>query len=350
VLPPLSLDVIRPLFSPDTTICPYDFATLNLTAGGGDGNYSIYLLPDNVNPISLPLDTQPLVTTTFDFMVTDGCTTPPAFASSTVTVVTLPQINIQALPDSGCEPLTVNFADLTQPAPIAWNWNFGDPNSNSNTSQVNDPTHVYDNAGSYDVSLSITTAEGCVTDTIMVDFVEVFPLPNANFDLNPEVVNLLSADIKFTDLSTNNVVAWNWNFGDGQSSNEQNPTHLYGDTGTFTIHLLVTTDKGCTDETMRQLIVEPDFMFYVPNAFSPNDDGRNDFFRGYGEGINWDTYQMSIFDRWGELIYYTENIDKPWDGTYKEAPVEVSVYVWKIRFYDVKGESHDYYGHVTLVR
>ena len=59
---------------------------------------------------------------------------------------------------------------------------------------------------------------------------------------------------------------------------------------------------------------------------------------------------MSIFDRWGELIYYTENIDEPWDGTYRDLPVEVAVYVWKIRFYDVNGDDHDYYGHVTLVR
>ena len=79
-------------------------------------------------------------------------------------------------------------------------------------------------------------------------------------------------------------------------------------------------------------------------------DGKNDGFRGYGEGIDWDTYEMSIFNRWGELIYYTEDINDPWDGTYRGAQVEVAVYVWKINFNDVKGEKHDYYGHVTLVR
>ncbi|MCB0754561.1 MAG: gliding motility-associated C-terminal domain-containing protein [Flavobacteriales bacterium] len=350
VLPPLTLDFIRPIFSPDTGICPYDFATIDLTAGGGDGNYTIYLLPDNVNPVALPIDTQPLVTTTFDFMVTDGCTTPPAFASSTVTVFELPEIQIAALPDSGCQPLTVDFADLTQPQPVGWSWNFGDPGSNSNTSSSATPTHVYEDAGSYDVSLTVTTAQGCVTDTTLTDFVDVFPLPTAIFELNPEVVNLLNANIDFTDQSLGNIEDWDWNFGDGETSSIQDPSHLYTDTGNFTISLVVTTDKGCIDQTARQLIVEPDFMFYVPNAFTPNQDGRNDGFRGYGEGINWDTYQMSIFDRWGELIYYTEDIDDPWDGTYKGAQVEVAVYVWKIRFYDVKGNDHDYYGHVTLVR
>ncbi|MCF8276815.1 MAG: gliding motility-associated C-terminal domain-containing protein [Flavobacteriales bacterium] len=350
VLPPLTLNVIRPFFSPDTTICPYDFATLNLIAGGGDGNYQVYLLPDNVNPVTLPLDTQPAVTTTFNFMVLDGCGTPPAFASSTVTVVQLPLIQIDAQPDSGCHPLTVDFTDLTQPTPTSWNWNFGDPESNSNSSTVIDPTHVYSSPGLYDVSLSITTAEGCVTDTVLSDFIEVFPLPYANFDMNPEVTNLLDAEIDFTDNSTGNIASWNWNFGDGSASNIENPTHLYSDTGTYTIDLLVTTIHGCTDEVSRQVIIEPDFMFYVPNAFTPNVDGKNDGFRGYGQGIDWDTYQMSIFDRWGELIYYTEDINDPWDGSYKGAQVENDVYVWKIGFNDFRGNDHQYYGHVTLLR
>jgi gliding motility-associated-like protein len=298
----------------------------------------------------LPIDTQPLVTTTFDFMVTDGCTTPPAFASSTVTVHELPQVIIQADPDSGCHPLTVDFSDLTQPTPIGWNWNFGDPDAASNTAAVENPIHLYSGAGTYDVSLSITTAEGCVTDSVFTDFIEVFPLPYASFTLDPNIINLVDANISFTDHSQGQIIDWSWNFGDGTNSSNQNPTHLYSDTGTFIINLLVTTDHGCTDETSRELIVEPDFMFYVPNAFTPNSNGINDGFRGYGEGIKWDTYQMSIFDRWGELIYYTEDINDPWDGTYRGLQVEVSVYVWKIRFYDINGDDHDYYGHVTLVR
>jgi len=350
VLPPLTLDVIRPLVLPDTSICPYDFATIDLVAGGGDGTYNIYLLPDMANPITLPLDTQPLVTTTFDFMVTDGCSTPAAFVSSTITVFTLPIIVITAEPDSGCDPLTVEFADLTQPVPTTWNWNFGDPDGITNVSSEQAPSHLYSGPGVYDVSLSIVTADGCVTDTVLSDYIEVFPLPYANFELDPEVVNLLSAEINFTDLSAGNLASWDWNFGDGNSSTTQNPEHLYQDTGTYTINLLVTTINGCTDETQRQLIVEPDFMFYVPNAYTPNSDSKNDGFRGYGEGIDWDTYKMSIFNRWGELIYYTEDINDPWYGIYKGAPVELAVYVWKISLSDLKGNEHDYYGHVTLVR
>jgi gliding motility-associated-like protein len=350
VLDPLTLDVIRPLFSPDTGICPYDFAVIDLSASGGDGNYQIYLLPDVTTPVQLPLTVQPTTTTTYDFMVTDGCSTPPAFASSTVTVFSLPQILIQADPTEGCHPLTVNFTDATQPTPIGWTWNFGDPNSSSNAASVSNPSHLYSGPGLYDVSLSVLTADGCVTDTTLSQYIEVFPLPNAIFDLNPTVTNLLNASINFTDLSQGQIANWSWNFGDGGTSSIQNPTHLYTDTGTYTIYLLVTTVHGCTDETARQVTIEPDFMFYVPNAFTPNDNGRNDGFRGYGEGVDWDTYQMSIFDRWGELIYYTEDINDPWRGIYKGAEVEMGVYVWKIKLKDWKGEEHQYFGHVSLIR
>ena len=199
------------------------------------------------------------------------------------------------------------------------------------------------------MGLTITTAEGCVTDTTISEFVEVFPYQ----------LQILSSVLKWSiylmpgltpDLSVGNIVNWDWNFGDGETSTTQNPFHVYQDTGNFSINLVVTTDKGCTDQTVRTLIVEPDFMFYVPNAFTPNSDTRNDGFRGYGEGIDWDTYEMSIFTRWGELIYYTKDINDPWDGSYKGAPVEVSVYVWKIKFVDITGNDHQLYGHVTLVR
>ena len=350
VLPPLSLDFIRPLFSPDTGICPYDFATIDLVAAGGDGDYTFYLLPDDVNPIVLPIDTQPLVTTTFDFMVTDGCNTPPAFVSSTITVYELPAVDFLGDILSGCDIHTVNFTDMTVPTPVQWNWSFGDPESNSNTSTIEDPLHVFSGPGLFDISLSVVSAEGCINDTTKTSYVEVFPLPVANFFLNPEIINLLDANISFTDISTGDLAIWDWSFGDGTSSGEQHPTHLYGDTGTYTIFLEVTTVDGCTDIAQRQLIVEPDYMFYIPNAFSPNGNGKNDAFRGYGEGIQWDTYEMSIFDRWGELIYFTGDIEDPWDGTYMDREVEMSVYVWKVRFLDVNGDDHDFYGHVTLYR
>lgn len=350
VNPPLSLDVTRPFFGPDTAICPYDFAVLDLQGSGGDGNYTYFLQPDLIGPANFPMQIQPSATTTYDFVVTDGCTTPPAFATSTVTVHILPDVDFVADELTGCDPHSIELTDLTDPTPAVWNWNFNDPGSSANTSPLQNPNHQFSSSGLFDISLSVVSADGCVEDTVKQDYIEVFPLPYASYSMDPEVTNVLNGTINFTDLSVGNIVTWEWAFGTGDVSLDQNPIYNYTDTGTFSVWLHVITDMGCEDETIREVIIEPDFMFYAPNSFTPNGDGKNDFFRGYGEGIKWETYEMFIYNRWGEEIFATSDIEYPWKGWYKDMEVESGVYVWMIRLYDIKGEQHTYRGHVTLLR
>lgn len=350
VAAPLTLSVVRPAFSPDTAICRFDAATINLEATGGDGNYTVYMLPDMTTPAQLPMQVQPSTTTTYNFMVEDGCGTPVANASSVITVNQLPTANFTIDNPSGCQPHTVQFTDQSSPTPIGWNWNFGDNGSNSNSSNIQSPTHTFDDAGLYDISLSITSAEGCTQDTIIPNMVEVFPLPYVNFQASPERTTLLLGSVDFEDLTIGNVDQWSWQFGDGETSDIQNPQNTYLDTGVFTVTLQVVTTDGCEGFDRQYVIIEPDFNFYVPNAFSPNFDGRNDFFRGYGTGVKWDTYEMFIYNRWGEEIYFTNNVDAPWDGTYKGAQAPEEVYVWMIRVYDEKGEQHTFRGRATLFR
>lgn len=350
VLPPLTLDITRPLAGGDTAICLNDFATIDLNAGGGDGAYNIFLMPDMVTPVVLPLAVQPSVTTTYDFVVTDGCTTPPAFASSTVTVLPLPVVNFSGDVLEGCDVHTVQFTDLTLPAAAQWTWNFGDANAGSSAATAQNPFHQFSGPGSYDISLSVVTADGCAGDTTFPAYITVHAVPTANFDLTPTIVNLLNATIDFTDYSQSDIATWAWSFGDGASSSATHPSHTYSDTGTYVITLNVTTIHGCTDQTEGVVIIEPDFTFYIPNAFTPNNNRKNEDFRPYGEGVDWNTYELRIFTRWGEQIYYTVDIDSPWDGNYKGAQVESGVYVYRIGITDLKGERHEYTGKVTLLR
>ncbi len=350
VLQPLDLSVVRPSFSPDTGICPYNQAVLDLAANGGDGNFTFYLLPDNQNPIQLPLVVQPTSTTTYDFMVTDGCSTPPAFTSSTIEVYELPTVSFIGDSLDGCHIHTTNFTDLTNPIPVAWDWNFGDPSSNLNFSTQNNPVHAFSSPGLYDVSLTVTTTNGCVADTSYPNYVEVYPLPYANFEADPERTNLLQGSINFNDLSLGNITDWLWYFGDGDEGHEQHEEHVYLDTGVYLVTLTVTTDHGCTDWTRKQVVIDPDVMFYVPNTFTPNGDGLNDEFRGYGLGIKWETYELFIYNRWGEEIFYTNSIDNPWEGTFKGQQAPDEVYVWMIRVYDQMGKQQTHRGRVTLLR
>ena len=350
VAEPLDLSIIRPAFSSDTAICRFDAATIDLEATGGDGNYSIFLLPDVSTPVQLPMQVLPNTTTTYDFMVEDGCGTPEAFATSVVTVHQLPTSNFVSDVRNGCQPLTVQFTDVSAPTPVSWDWNFGDAGSNTNTSQLQSPTHTFEDAGLYDINLSITSAEGCTNDTTFLQHIEVYPLPYANFEAAPQTTTLLEGRVEFTDLTIGDVAEWDWSFGDGEVSDLQNPENTYLDTGSFMVNLHVVTTDGCEGSDRQFVVIEPDFMFYVPNAFSPNGDRKNDSFRGYGTNVKWETYEMSIYNRWGEEIYFTNNVDEPWNGIYKGAQAPEEVYVWMIQLFDQKGEKHTFRGRVTLFR
>ena len=142
---------------------------------------------------------------------------------------------------------------------------------------------------------------------------------------------------------------WSWDFGfPDLTSDEQYPVIAYPGDGLFTVMLAIEDALGCVDTTMRTIFINPEFQFYAPNAFTPDGDGVNDLFGGSGVGI--DTYSMSIFNRWGELIYETDDPNKPWDGTVDGTDCPQGVYVYLFRLQAIAGEVKEYRGLVTLLR
>jgi gliding motility-associated-like protein len=130
-----------------------------------------------------------------------------------------------------------------------------------------------------------------------------------------------------------------------------NPQHTYLDSGTYQITLtIINSNTGCSNTITHELIIEGDYILFAPNGFTPNGDGNNDFFLPQGIGIDRDHYKLLIFNRWGELIFETENPDLGWDGTYKGLMSQTDVYVWKIQTLDHKEVPHEYIGHVTLLK
>ncbi len=349
VATPLALSVIQPALI-DTGICFGDAATINLSATGGDGNYNYYVQPDLANPISLPFTTTPVITNTYTFVVTDGCNTPNANTASTITVSPLPQVDFVANEPSGCIPHSVTFTDLTSPAPSSWNWDFGDPDSGNNTSTQQNASHMYADAGIYDVSLSVTSAEGCVADLTFSNYIETFSPPYADFEMDTTRTSILNPTITFTDLSAGTIDIWDWDFGDGNFSDIQHPTNTYLDTGNHVITLIITSDDGCQSISRHNVYLDPIQTFYVPTAFTPDKDHINDGFRAYGEGYDWSNYQMSVFNRWGEEIFKTTSIEEVWRGDYKSRKVEAGIYSWRALISDYNGRVFPYNGHVLLLR
>lgn len=280
------------------------------------------------------------------------------FASSNVTLSFYPSpvVAFSSTPP-GCPPLCVNFSDLSTVAGgtiVSWNWDFGDGSTGAANTQQN-PSHCYSLSGFYDVALSITSNNGCVATLMISQFVQVFDLPNAEFTPTPPSSTIFDGSITFTDQSTTNtgtIVFWSWDFGDGTTSNSQNNIHQFPITGPgiYNVTLTVVNSDGCVDVITHPIEIGPEFTFYIPNCVTPNGDGVNDYF--FGDGIGIVTYDIWIFDRWGNEIFHGDYLYDKWDGRANGGAdvAQQDVYVWKVRLTDVFDRKHAYIGTVTIVK
>ncbi|TND06976.1 MAG: fibronectin type III domain-containing protein [Bacteroidetes bacterium] len=333
-------------------VCNGTGTNLGVTPGGGTGPYTVVWNPGALagsNP-----SVTPLTTTTYTATVTDanGCTTT---TTQTVTVNPIPASNFSADITSGCAPLCVNFSDLSNITPPdnigTWSWDFGD----GGTSSVQNPNYCYNTPGVYTVILTVTSNNGCINTFTIASYITVDPTPVAAFTYNPTNASVIEPTIWFTDQSTG-ATQWQWSFGDllGSSSTLQNPSFTYPDSGCYMVTLTVTNSGGCTDNTSELVCIDPDWTIYVPNCFTPNGDGVNEFFRPEGVGIDPENYELWIFDRWGNMIYYTDDWYKSWDGKVQggrsDALAQIDTYVWKIKCKDILGNKHTYIGKVSLIR
>ncbi len=249
---------------------------------------------------------------------------------------------------TGCDPMSVIFANSsTSASPLTYLWSFSD---GTTSSQAN-PTHVFTPPGVYSLSLSISTNSLCVATSSVqsVSSITVNPSPVGGFTATPIVTSIFDADITFYDLSSNDVVSWNYNFADGTSSSIENPFHTYTQYGNYQVIQTVNNRFGCPDSATILIKILPEFRFWIPNCYTPgNHDGLNDVFKPIVFGV--EEYTFYIFNRWGELIYKTDDTDQGWDGSFKGKPSPNDVYVWKIDFKNIVSKEHEsHIGHVTLL-
>jgi len=271
------------------------------------------------------------------------------FSTDTQTAIvwTSPKLFFTPAKIEGCAPLEIRFgANVTAgDADISnWQWYYG----NGISDTLSDPAVVvYDQSGNYSVSVKVTDAHGCSDEAYYQNLVTVFPKPTAGYTYNPESTNIYDPLISFYDSSLD-AVAWRWDFGDGFGSEELNPVHAYATAGTFDVLQIVTSEHGCVDTMHSSIEISPEYLYNIPNAFTPNNDGINDYFIGKGIGVK--DFKMYIFDRWGLKIYETIDQSKPWDGIYKSHLAQEDVYVYKIVLTDVFEHYHEFIGKVTLLR
>lgn len=272
-----------------------------------------------------------------------------------VTINPNPIVNFTAPDTAGCDTLCVYFqslASITGGNIASYSWNYGD-GSAAGTSSIAE--HCYTNNSlllpvTFNVSLTVTSDSGCVTSLTKNNYIIVNPNPIANFTVQPDITSIVDPIITFNNLSSGEN-GWNWSFGDLTTTSISDPLpHTYPDTAKYLITLIVSNQYSCFDTTYKTITIEPNWAFFVPNAFTPNADGINDSFQGYGFGLL--KYEMMIFDRWGNEIYRTKDYNFPWDGTANNGKniAQQDVYVYLINIEEVKGRYHSYKGIVTLVR
>jgi len=336
--------------SANTTVCEGTPVNVSVNVAGGTSPYTYTWNP--VGPNSNSLSVTPVTSTDYTVTVTDasGCIiTPPMIV---ITVDAAPNVSFSSNVIRGCNPLTVNFTDNSTvgggDSVTYWYWDFGDGNG----SIMKDPSNVYLIPGTYPVTLVATSSNGCTTTQSVSDMITVYQSPIANFTANPLSASILSPEIDFTDESSNAVI-WQWYFGDGTNgnfSNERNPIHIYTTTGIFNVSLMVRNDIGCVDSANKDIFITQDFEFYVPSSFTPNGDGLNDIFTGIGYNIQ--SFQMDIFNRWGQNIYTTTDINAGWNGLIPNTGniALTDVYVYNILVKDGFGDLHTYHGTVSLIR
>ena len=304
------------------------------------------------NPESLASECELTQSGTYKMIAHDQWNCMTDTATVEVTIVPRPEINITYTPDHGCQPLPVTWQAQYSPDYATLLWNIYNDSSYTYTdSAVTLHTSLADE-GYYSAKLTVTTAPGCYDSLVLNNVVHVAGFPHADFVFSPsEPEN--GEEVFFYDLSTGtNITNYSWNFGDGHSSYVQEPSHAYHlqESDLMTVRLMVTNSDGCSDDTIQVIPVEDNYAFFVPNAFTPNTDGNNEVFLPRVHDVV--DYEFLIFARNGEIIFYTNDPDTGWDGTFGGKPAPQGVYLWKINYARIgtPDEKMVRTGTVTLIR
>jgi gliding motility-associated-like protein len=329
-------------------ICTGSNATLSATPNGGTGPYVYSWLPGNLSGAGPTIT--PAASVIYSLTITDanGCTTT---GTQSIVVNPIPAVSFIASDSSGCAPLCVTFNSPVQPGDIC-EWDFGDGNLATGIPPQN---HCYTLPGTYDVALTITDVNGCSATITDPNLISVFSSPTASFTFSPDYITIFDPSVSFTDNSID-ATQWSWDFGDPANSTStlQHPNFAYGDTGCFPVTLSVMNAGGCMDDTTQEVCIISEFVIYVPNTFSPNGNGINDLFFPVVSGYEENSYHLMIFDRWGNLIFETEDPLAGWNGKVQDGKsdkiCQIDTYVWVVDVKEFNGVAHRYRGHVNLIR
>jgi len=347
--PPLTINAFS-----DTAICFGDSVSINAIGFGGVGSGYVYNWDQGIGTGAFQY-VSPLSNTSYTVTLTDVCESPSVSGIVNVSINPLPQPDFTANPIEGCVPLTVDFTEIVSNPGSSCIWDFGDGSSNTDCGNVD---YTYDTVGCFDVSLSMISDQGCFNSITYTDLVCVHEYPIANFSVADNPISILDPVAIFSNSSSSNSTSFLWEFGEngflGQSA-DIDPVFTFPNDapGFYEVCLSALNSFGCLDQYCMDIQVQEEFIIYVPNSFSPDGNGINEEFFPYIFGHQPQSYKIYIFNRWGEMIFESFDVNKKWNGhDYRNNKLcKSDIYIWKIKANELlTGELREFQGHVMLIR
>lgn len=251
---------------------------------------------------------------------------------------------------ASCTPLETVIVNRSRPVDSTYQlfWDFGDGTTATGLA----PSHRYEIPGRYDVYLSVTSPLGCFIDTVFEDLIFADEPPIADFIWTPEHPTSLNSELTLISDSER-AIGWEWYFEeDGLPNILEQTQYVFADTGLQQVMLVVEDQYGCLDSISKNIDILPVSTYFLPNAFTPNDDGKNDIFIGVGVTQYFRSFNLRVFNRWGQIVFHSIDAQNGWNGRYqnsgKLAPNDV--YTWQLEYTPSRGAVVSKTGQVVLMR
>ena len=327
----------------DREICEGEEVELSAFGAGTEGVYEWSGGIDDGDVIT------PSMTTELYVIGTDinGCA-----SQDTVLIIVHnnPEADLTADNLIGCAPHSVNFEVISGGGMLTYEWSFGDGEYGVGSS-VN---HLYSSPGLYDINLTVTNEYGCTSSVSIDDYIAIGEKPITLFEHNGDEADAVLSLVDFENFSIN-ADSYFWEFDNLGTSEEENPSFSFGggEDLNYEVKLIAYNEFGCADTAYSFFQIDEKLVYYIPNAFTPTINDFNLTFKPqFYSGLDIMNYHLTIFNRWGEIIFESHNEEVGWDGRYGDRDfVEQGVYIWRIEYgVNYTDEMFSDEGHLTVLR
>ncbi len=329
-------DITVEIRADDDSLCQGKQATLIASSKGGYNGAEEYVFEWEHVPVDYPVQfVAPRSTSMYKVTVSDLCLSAPGTDSIMVYVDKPHTPRISVSPRTACAESDVLITIPSYREGYRYDWILGDGFALVEY-ESDSLIHNYQAVGCYDIGLSVWTDFGCYSEQVVPCAVNIFQKPKAAFTQQPLQPTNLDPVLEFTNESEDHAEHFWVIQQDTLWDTEQFQREFYDEWAPVPVKLIARTSQGCADTAVKEMDYTYETVFYYPNSFTPNGDGRNDLFIIEGESINPNGFQMAIHDRWGNQVFLSNNPHRPWDGTLNGKPLPLGVYTFELRYRDTQ--------------